>query len=823
MKVPVSWIREYVDVPWDSQELAHRLTMAGVEVSAVTEHGGSWDGVVVGKVISVDPHPNADRLQLATVDTGDQNTTVVCGAPNIQSGQKVAFAKLGTSLINPRTGDLQALERVKIRGVHSEGMVCSELELGLGEDHTGILVLEDSALVGMPLAHYKADTILELEVTPNRPDCLAVLGVAREVAAQVRGSAQEPDSTYSETGFPVEGQLEVRIEDPDLCSRYTASLITGVKVGPSPSWLQERLQRAGQRPINNVVDVTNYVMLEYGQPLHAFDYSTLSENTIVVRQAREGEVLDTLDGERRDLRPPMLVIADARRPVALAGIVGGVETEMTESTTTVLLESATFDPLNTRRTAALLKVRTEASSRFEKGLHPDLAERALRRATRLILEVTGGQAAKGIADVYPAKRELYPIRFRMERLKRVLGVTFSRETVLAVLSSFGFECQTAGSFTDESIDSIESPKGQRLSEADLLVTPPYWRTDVGLEEDLVEEVARIVGYDSVPIAMLSGVIPQHEIQPERVLREEIKDLLVSCGLQETISYSLVDKHTLENVGALSRGPEPLKVANPMTPAQEYLRTTLRGNILNTLAFNERVAREDGFRLFEVGRVYIPKEDELPHEKEMAVAVFSGHRYPSSWRTDRGTLDFFDAKETVQALLSRLGISVQYERHLDDLIHPDRCARIVAGDKQLGIVGEIKQNLRELFDIQSDRVAFFELDLDEVSRTLPTKRVGFQSIVRFPSALRDIAVLVDRDVPADKVSLIIGSHPLVTTAILFDIYEGRGIPGKKKSLAYHITFRSDERTLTTIEVDKAQQVILSLLAQEVSATLRGSPG
>ena len=430
MKVPLSWLRDYVDVTLPHKELAHRLTMAGLEVGGVAVIGGSWNNVFVGHVLSVEPHLNADRLTLVTVDTGGEQATVVCGAPNVASGQRIAFARPGARLHDPDSGKLETLKPATIRGVVSEGMVCSERELGLGDDHTGILVLDGDAPVGTPLADYQGDVVLDLEPTTNRPDWLSVLGVAHEVAALTGGQIREPEGSYPEEEPPIEDQVTIRVEAPDLAPRYTASLITGVRIGPSPRWMQERLLKAGQRPINNVVDVTNYVMLEYGQPLHAFDHSLLDkgevkgrarEKTLVVRRARAGETLVTLDGEIRRLSTEMLVIADAHRAIGLAGVMGGGNTEMTESTTAVLLEAAKFDATGIRRTATQLKLRTEASTRFERNLNGDLASIALRRATRLIQELAGGRIAQGIVDLDARERDRQSVRLTMERVEKVLG------------------------------------------------------------------------------------------------------------------------------------------------------------------------------------------------------------------------------------------------------------------------------------------------------------------------------------------------------------------------------------------------------------------
>ena len=499
MRVPLSWLREYVDLDLAVEELAHRLTMAGVEVGDVLRVGG-WEQCFVGRILSVRAHPQADRLSLCRVSTGSEELEVVCGAPNVAAGQKVCFAEVGANLYDSHSGKQEALKAARIRGVVSQGMICSELELGLGEDHEGIIVLPDEAPVGLPLDQYLGDTILDLELTPNRSDCLSMLGVAHEVAALTGKMVREPDLSYPEEGPPVDGQVSISIADPDLCHRYTATLIRGLQIGPSPHWLQERLTKAGLRPINNVVDVTNYVMLEFNQPLHAFDFRQVQDSTIVVRRARVGETLVTLDGVERRLGPEVLVIAGAKDAIGIGGVIGGTGSEIGPDTTAVLLESATFNGYNIRQTAENLRLRTDATLRFEKGLRPELAPIALRRATRLIHQVAGGQIAQGIIDVFPDGPSTQMVPLTPRRLKKVLGMDIDGETVERVLTSLGFQCTQTGSGCLE-------------------VAIPYWRNDINIEEDLVEEVVRIIGYDSVPTTMLSTPIPYRSPAAEADLRE----------------------------------------------------------------------------------------------------------------------------------------------------------------------------------------------------------------------------------------------------------------------------------------------------------------
>ena len=815
MRVPLSWLKKYVPISLPPKELAHRLTMAGTEVGELEQIGGNWDRdkVVVGHVLKVETHPNADRLTLPTVDLGDGETmTVVCGAPNVAAGQKIAFAMEGSLLISPRSGKVEPLKAAKIRGVTSSGMVCSALELGLGEDHEGILVLDKEAPVGTPLVDYLGDAVLDIDVTPNRPDCLSILGIAHEVAALTSEKLTEPDLSYPEGGTPIESQVKIEIADPHLCYRYTASLVSGIKVGPSPTWLQEALVKAGQRPINNVVDITNYAMLEYGQPLHAFDFDKVKDRTIIVRAARPREVLVSLDGERRSLSPPMLTIADADDAIGLAGIMGGANSEMHEGTTSVLIESASFDPINTRRTASALRLSTEASYRFERGIRAELAPLALRRATQLILEIAGGKAAQGIIDLYPGGKEMPVVRISLKRIKQVLGVDFSMREVERVLNSLGFERSK----------EKEKPSGGRKDDI-LWMKVPFWRSDVAIEDDLVEEVARIVGYDTIPTTTLSTPIPHHQPQPMRSLKENLRDLLAAAGMQETISYPLTNQETLDNIGALGDGPEPLKIANPMSSELDTLRTSLRGSMLETLASNRRISHDEGIRLFEMGRVYLPKEEakerELPEEREMLVGVLSGPRFPVSWLAGQEDMDYFDAKGVMESAFGQIGAHIEYEPSSDPILHPGKSARLVCGGNAVGVMGEVHSSVLGRFDMEGSSATLFEVDLESLLHAAPQARRRYQSISRFPESYRDFALTVNTDVPSAKIKTIMEGHDLVVRASLFDVYSGGEIPAGKKSVAYRLIFQSSSGTLTAEQVNQAQEDILGNLQRQVGAELR----
>ena len=794
MRVPLSWLAEYVPVTMEPRQLAHRLTMAGIETTYDPGPAGGWDKVVVGLVESVDPHPNADRLRLATIDLGGGDSrTVVCGAPNVAAGQKIAFAQVGATLVSGKTGEPMELTAAVIRGVESAGMVCSERELGLSDEHEGILVLPPESVAGRPLAQtLPSGDAFEIEVTPNRGDCLSVLGVAHEVAAITGERVAEPPADYAEDGPAIADAVSVEIADAGLCSRYTCTLTRGVRIGPSPEWLRRRIEESGHRSINNVVDVTNYVMLEYGQPLHAFDLDEVRGARVVVRPAAPGERFTALDGQEHELQPPMLLIADAERGIGLAGVIGGRNSEMTDATANVLLESATFNAINTRRTSGALKVRTEASLRFEKGVNPDLAERAVRRATRLILDTAGGAAARGLCDVFPGRTDPPRIPFSGAALRRSLGADYPPEQTRQVLISLGF--------------ALEEDDGDAM-----LVVPPYWRTDVAIEEDVVEEVARAVGYDAVPAEPLAGRVPDAIRQPVRELRERVRDLLVALGMQETISYTLVS--------AEAAGESALRTANPMSREQERLRTSLRPAVLRNASAALRQPQGSA-AVFEVGRLFLPRDGDLPDERETAVGVVAGARGASLWEKGAPALDFFDAKGVVEALCAGLGLTPEFARADDEpALHPARTARVLVDGAAVGVVGELSRESLEAHGLGAGPAALFELDLAALAPLLPELRSRFAPFSRYPSAGRDLALVVDADVPAQRLLDVMESEPLVVRATLFDLFEGGALPAGKKSLAFRLDLQSDTQTLTAAQLNEAVSAIVARLERECGAALR----
>jgi len=825
MKVSLKWLSDYIDIRIDRQKLAEKLTMAGMEVKGIQTIGSTWDNVVIGQVAFVNAHPNADKLNLATVNLGPQQITVVCGAPNISEGQKVPFAYAGARLIDGHTGKATLLKPTKIRGILSEGMVCSEKELGISENHENILVLSPEAPIGMPLADYLGDIIFDLDITPNRPDCLSIIGIAREIAALTDESVHLPQIGYEEMEKPIDSLISVAIIEPDLCPRYCASLLIGIEVASSPGWLQERLRSYGMRPINNVVDVSNYVMLEHGQPLHAFDYHKLKGKQIVVRRAKSGETIITLDGIERTLTQDTLVIADEENSVAIAGLMGGLNTEVDVTTTAILLESANFNRSTIRRGANHLNLQSEASTRFDKGLNPDLPLAALKRATQLLLELAGGKAARGIIDAYPGKTTPSAMLLSTKEVKRLSGLEVTVDETLGVLRTLGFECQETG-----------------LLPPQISVFVPYWRGDIKCAADLVEEIIRIIGYDKIPVTRLSGSLPPQELTPERNFKQKLRNTLVSWGFQEILTYSLTSMEKLQRLSPkLESKIAPLRVANPMTKEQEYLRTFLRAGVLTTLANNQKHG-EAGIRLFEIGKIFLPQhpaaialsqnaesgegeikqsiqdKEGLPHEKEMLCAVLSGSRRELSWHDNKEILDFFDAKGVAERLLEQLGLTSTFEPSDDEGLLLGRRADVIIGGDKVGVVGNLHSKVAQGFEL-SGLVCLIEMDVEKLmNKASGAKR--YQPIPRFPSITRDIALVINEQITFQETEDIIQSFPLVEKTTLFDLYTGEQIPEGKKSFAIRIIYRSPQRTLTEREVDKIQQQMLDRLCRELGATLRG---
>jgi phenylalanyl-tRNA synthetase beta chain len=820
MRVPLSWLKEYVDISLPLPELAERMTFAGLEVASIEQIGSEWDRdkIVVGEIVRVRPHPDADRLTIAVVDHGaDEPQAVVTGASNIKvgdHGQKVAFAREGAKLIDGYSEERRyiTLKPAKIRGVVSAGMVCSEKELGLSDEHEGILILDSDAPVGMPLQDYLGDAVLDVDLTPNLGRCLSIIGVAREVAALTGQPLKLTEPTMKAEGSATMDQISIEIADPDLCSRYSATLIRGIKIGASPVWMQQRLRAAGMRPINTIVDITNYVMLEWGQPLHAFDYDKLrarrgdDKPMIIVRRANRGEEITTLDGIERKLEPDMLLITDGGGPVAVAGVMGGLDTEISQTTKNVLLESANFNNLNNRRTSEMLKLPSEASLRFGRGLPPGSTVIAARRASEYMRKLAGGVIAKGIADAYPVKQPTKSIDLAPAEVERLLGIKLTRQRIVKILESLGFTCQPG-----KGSDPIH-------------VTVPYYRLDVDIPADLVEEVARIVGYDKIPDTLLGDVLPPQRRNRSLEDEQRVRDILVGCGLAEVITYSLTNLESVAKLGLVEEGedsPTYVRVANPLTSDREYMRRTLMNSLLETLRDNLRFT--DRVAVFEVGRVYLPQLDqELPAEPRRLAVVMSGPRRPVTWAgATSELLDFYDLKGVLETLLDRLLLT---ERSFVPTVHPvfqsGRVAKLLIGDLEVGVLGEVHPLVRENFDLPAQRVCLSEVDLEALLAQVPPS-CYHQQLSRFPAVARDLALVVDEHLPAVEVGDAVAKAggKLLQKIELFDVYRGAQIPTGKKSLAYTLTYQAMDRTLTDEEVNRLQSRIQKKLEKGLGAEPR----
>ncbi|CAA9586235.1 MAG: Phenylalanyl-tRNA synthetase beta chain [uncultured Thermomicrobiales bacterium] len=815
MKVPYRWLSELVATGLEPAELARRLTMAGLEAEKIETIGAGWENVFVGLVRHVARHPDADRLVLAEVDAGEHHLTVVTGAPNIAAGQTVALALAGARLIDAH-GDGKSLKTLKpgtIRGVRSEGMVCSEKELGISEEHEGIMVLEPEAPVGAPLADWLGETIVEFEITPNLVHAFSVLGIAREAAALTAEPLRTPPAVDLGAA-PRVGETLARVEAPDLCPRCTATIIEGVTVGPSPGWLTRRLAAAGLRSINNVVDVTNYVMLEWGQPLHAYDRDRLAGGGIVVRRATPGEALETLDGQRRVLDPEMLVIADAARAVGVAGVMGGLHSEVEAQTRTILLEAATFAMGSVRRTSRALRLRSDASARFERGLDPNLALDAAGRAAQLILDLCPGSRVTAVADVYPDPVEPAALALPFGEIERLLGVRYETAVVLDVLSRLGFAPEIDG----------DGPN------ATLRVRVPTYRHDVTLAADVVEEVARVVGYDTLPETLPTGGTAPVRRDPVYRLQREVRRLLVAGGGWEAVTYVAAAEEELARVapeagtvGFLHALPteRALRLRNPIQSERGVLRPTLLPALLAAASENRK--HEAGVRLFELARVYLPRgADELPREANLAGIVLAGRRDAVGRFADDAALDFFDLKGMVEAVVVGLGVlGATFERAEHAALHPGRAAALCLSGERVGLLGELRPDRAAAFGLEDDRVCVAELDLDAL---LPAAAAGIREVrvPRFLPVEQDFAVVVAEEAAAGEVeqALLTGAGALATRIALFDVYRGPQVGEGRKSLAYRVTFTAPDRALTDAELGKARGRIGKVLKQRVGGELRG---
>lgn len=873
MKLPLSWIRDYVDITISPEELAQKLTFANLEVEEIQylgiprPHGSPatgdkpelvWerDKIFVAQILKIEPHPNADRLTLATVDYGAKEPLqVVTGAPNIQvgeSGHKVVFALEGARLFDGHQAGwkLMTLKKSKIRGIESGSMVCSEKELGLSEEHEGIILLPADAPVGVPLVDYLGDIVFDIKINPNMARCASVVGIAREIAALTNQPLKPVPQHVVAKGEPIAGQVDVVIHNPEFNPRFTLALLKGTTIKPSPYWMQRRLTLAGMRPINNIVDVTNYVMLETGQPLHAFDYDKLvarageKSPTIITRLAKPGEELETLDGVKRKLDPFTILVCDTKGALSIGGVMGGAESEVDANTQNVLLESASWEFINIRQTMASQKLSSEAGYRFSRGVHPSVAKIGLRRAIELMRALGGGQVAKGIIDKYPRKPKKVVIDLPVSEVKRQLGVAIPAPAIVKYLEALEFKVETG--------HRRQTADRQRRSMVDdkrsvvLRVTVPDHRLDVDGAHDLIEEIARMYGYDNIPISRMNDELPPQKTNVDLEHEEQVRDILVEAGLQEVVTYRLTtpEREALLTLPGSAQPAIPkreyVRIENPISTDRAVLRQSLIANLLDLTAANLR--NRSRVALFEIGPVFwhraanealLPTEAarelpedrgvKLPLERRRLAMVLTGPRETVMWQgADTTAMDFYDFKGIVEALMSGLHIAnATYTPADNPLFHPGRGAELKIDASTIGLFGELHPLLRERLDLPAQPVLVGEFDLDALLAHV-TSLYLVQALSRYPAVAQDLALIVDENVPADQVQALIqhtGGN-LIDRVTLFDVYRGDQIAKGKKSLAYAISFQANDRTLSDSDVTKVREKIIARLKREIGAEVRG---
>lgn len=804
MRVSMKWLRELVDVDLPVHELTDLLDMTGTKVEVVHTVGAAFEGVFVGQILTKERHPEADKLWVTTVDIGGpEPLQIVCGAQNFEALDKVPVAVVGATLSNGMT-----IKKAKLRGISSEGMNCSPTELGIGADASGLLILPADAPVGTPFAEYHgmADTVLELEVTPNRPDCLSMAGVAREVGAVTGKPVRMPGGAPVESGTAAADLVSVTIDAADLCPRYTARVIKGVKIGPSPEWLVERVTAAGARPINNVVDITNYVMFEFGQPLHAFDADTLGvadgRGAIIVRLAKVGERLTTLDDADRALAPDTLVIADPSGAVALAGVMGGAATEVSEKTVNVLLESACFKPGSVGRTSRRLGLISEASQRFERGVDPNGCAAAADRAAQLLAEIAGGEVAPGVVDAYPKTIEPLTLSLRMAKVNALLGTALTPEVVTGILERLCLDV---------------------VAEGDVLrVTVPTFRPDLEREVDLVEEVVRVHGMGNVPSTLPAGRGRIGGLTADQRRRERIGVTLRAAGLNEALTWAFSDPEDAARVGWVF-GPDeqPVRLLNPMSAEQSVLRFSTLPGLLRAVSNNQRKGVPD-VHLYEIGAVWWTSPGrKQPKERTVLSGVLAGSWDRPGWNDTPPALDFFDGKGAIQTVAEELGIARWRVRAAEmPWLQPGRSAEVLVGGDVVGWLGEVHPAALAAYECTGP-VTVFELQMKPLLKAAREVR-EFVDIPRFPAVKIDLAIVVPEDVTAERVeqSIRAAGGKLLEDARLFDVYRGKGVEAGKKSLAFSLTYRDPERTLTDDEVSAAHEKVVHKVTGAVGGELRG---
>lgn len=781
MNLPLSWLKDYMDTEGISEkEYQSRLTMSGSIVEGITSPGAEFKNVVVGKITKIEKHPDADKLVVCQVDVGDEEIQIVTGAPNVFEGAVVPVAKHKSTL----PGGVK-ITKGKLRGVPSYGMMCSTDELGISKERaTGILILPDDTPIGEDITKTLGldESVAEFEITSNRPDCMSIIGLARESAATFGRDFKVPEIKPTGNDEDVNDYARVEIADPALCSRFVARAVKNVKIGPSPKWMQNRLTSCGLRAINNVVDITNYIMLEYGQPMHAYDLDNVEGRKIIVRNAGDGEMLETLDDQPRELKSGMIAISDEKRAIGVAGVMGGANSEVTDGTTTVLFESACFNPVLVRRGAKALGMRTDASALFEKGLDSENCLNAINRACELIEEMGGGEVVGGAIDVYPVKKQNTVLPFEPEKMNKFLGTDISESDMINYLTRLEFK--------------VEDGK----------VVVPTFRGDIESMADIAEEVARLYGYDNLPTTMMKGRVVVGGKTMKQKIEDRIRDILTAYGMYETITYSFIDPKEFE----MTRIPmdNVVRITNPLGEENSIMRTSMLSSIIKTLKTNYN-RRTSSAKIFELGMTYIPCGETLPDEKQVvAMGMYGG-------------CDFFDLKGHVQGLLEDLGIKkITFETESENLsYHPGRCARVLINGETLGVMGQVHPSVAEEFKIDAE-IYCAELDFNTLLKHATFDR-KYKVLPKFPASSRDIALVIDNSISVGEIEKIIGRNRanILESFKLFDVYAGEQVGKNKKSVAYSLTFRAADRTLTDGEINQVVDKILAELKENLNAELR----
>jgi phenylalanyl-tRNA synthetase beta chain len=859
MRVPLTWLRDYVAITDTPEELASRLTFAGLEVedieyvglapadrpvaglaaagrSGPPAKGLAWDPatIVIARILEVMPHPNADRLTLLRVDDGSgAEPIVLTGAPNLlhlkgagplPTPLKIVYAREGAVLFDGHKPgrELMTLKRARIRGVESTSMACSEKELGISDDHEGIIVLDDDAPVGAAAADYMGDVVFEVKINPNMARNACVLGIAREIAALTGSPLKPPALTVTLTGAPIAGRVGIEIREPELNPRFVLGLIEGVRVAPSPYWVQRRLRLVGTRPISNIVDATNYVMFELGEPLHAFDWDVLLRRagpkrpTIVTRRAEEGESVRTLDGVARTLDPFTVLVCDEQGPLSIAGVMGGAESEVAEHTVNVLLEGAAWDFISVRKTVKAQNLPSEASYRFSRGVHPNLAEKGVVRALELMRQWTGGTVARGLVDSYPGRPDPVVVDITPAEVERQTGTRIALDDIVHILRALKFGCEVLGDHADP--------------HAVVRATAPDHRLDIGTgvvgRADLVEEVARVYGYARIPETLLSEALPPPHPNRDLELEEQVRDALAGVGLQEVITYSLTSPereaklHVVADPGRDAEVPY-VRLANPIVVDRVVMRRTLLAGLIEAASANSRHA--DRLAYFELGKVFLPRWGQpLPDEPRRVALLMMGPRSPRGWQpADRAPVDFYDVKGVVEDVMDALAIGgVSFEPGAHDTLRPGRTARVLVDGVAVGWLGELHPAVAERFDIRGVAVVVAELDLDPILAKSVDRRPT-RPVPVYPPVREDLAFVVDRAVPVTRVLEVIrtAGGPMLAGAALFDEYTGEQVGAGKRSLAFSLTYQAQDRTLTDADARQIRERVAKALTEDLGAALR----